>query len=79
MRSPSTEIKSIIIKGAREHNLKNIDLEIPKKKLIVFITITEINFIFTFATHVFIYKNILLKKIKPSCFYSNHLSSNISD
>ena len=36
MRSPSTEIKSIIIKGAREHNLKNIDLEIPKKKLIVF-------------------------------------------
>ncbi|MFH0936819.1 MAG: excinuclease ABC subunit UvrA [Candidatus Daviesbacteria bacterium] len=25
----------IIIKGAREHNLKNIDLEIPKKKLIV--------------------------------------------
>jgi excinuclease ABC subunit A len=36
MRSASTEIKSIIIKGAREHNLKNIDLEIPKKKLIVF-------------------------------------------
>lgn len=26
----------IIIKGAREHNLKNIDLEIPKNKLIVF-------------------------------------------
>jgi len=26
----------IVIKGAREHNLKNIDLEIPKNKLIVF-------------------------------------------
>ena len=25
----------IIIKGAREHNLKNIDLEIPRNKLIV--------------------------------------------
>lgn len=29
-------IDKIIIKGAREHNLKNIDLEIPKGKLIVF-------------------------------------------
>ena len=27
---------SIVIKGAREHNLKNIDLEIPKNKLVVF-------------------------------------------
>jgi excinuclease ABC subunit A len=26
----------IIIKGAREHNLKNIDLELPRDKLIVF-------------------------------------------
>lgn len=26
----------IIIKGAREHNLKNIDLEIPRNKLVVF-------------------------------------------
>ncbi len=26
----------IIIKGARQHNLKNIDLEIPKNKLVVF-------------------------------------------
>ncbi len=25
----------IIIKGAREHNLKNIDLELPREKLIV--------------------------------------------
>ena len=31
----STENK-IIIKGAREHNLKNIDLTIPRDKLIVF-------------------------------------------
>ena len=26
----------IVIHGAREHNLKNIDLEIPRDKLIVF-------------------------------------------
>ena len=26
----------IVIKGARENNLKNIDLEIPKNKLVVF-------------------------------------------
>ena len=28
-------INKITIKGAREHNLKNIDLEIPKNKLVV--------------------------------------------
>ncbi|MBQ3237186.1 MAG: excinuclease ABC subunit UvrA [Oscillospiraceae bacterium] len=27
---------SIVIKGAREHNLKNIDIEIPRDKLVVF-------------------------------------------
>ena len=27
--------ESIIIKGAREHNLKNIDLEIPRDRLVV--------------------------------------------
>ncbi|MEW6378083.1 MAG: excinuclease ABC subunit UvrA [bacterium] len=32
----SLELKSLIIQGAREHNLKNIDLEIPKKKMVVF-------------------------------------------
>ena len=26
----------IVIKGAKEHNLKNIDLEIPRDKLVVF-------------------------------------------
>ena len=26
----------LIIRGAREHNLKNVDLEIPRDKLIVF-------------------------------------------
>ena len=28
-------LKKIVIKGAKEHNLKNISLEIPKEKLIV--------------------------------------------
>ena len=28
--------KKIIIKGAREHNLKNVDVDIPKDKLVVF-------------------------------------------
>jgi len=30
------ELDSIIVKGAREHNLKNIDVALPKKNLIVF-------------------------------------------
>ncbi|MGE5042276.1 MAG: excinuclease ABC subunit UvrA [Candidatus Levyibacteriota bacterium] len=29
-------IDKIVVKGAREHNLKNIDLQIPKNKLVVF-------------------------------------------
>lgn len=29
-------IDKIIVKGAREHNLKNVDLEIPKNQLVVF-------------------------------------------
>jgi excinuclease ABC subunit A len=28
--------EKIIIKGAREHNLKNVSLEIPRNKMIVF-------------------------------------------
>lgn len=28
--------KNLLIKGAREHNLKNIDLEVPRDKLVVF-------------------------------------------
>jgi len=32
----SRELDTILVKGAREHNLQNIDIELPKKKLIVF-------------------------------------------
>ena len=28
-------MKNIIIRGAKEHNLKNVDLEIPRNKLVV--------------------------------------------
>ena len=28
-------LKKIVIKGAKEHNLKNISLEIPKDKFVV--------------------------------------------
>ena len=29
-------MRAITIRGAREHNLKNVDLEIPRDKLVVF-------------------------------------------
>jgi excinuclease ABC subunit A len=35
-RRRRSELDTISIKGAREHNLKDVDLELPKKKLIVF-------------------------------------------
>ena len=28
-------LKNIVVKGAKEHNLKNISLEIPRDKLVV--------------------------------------------
>ena len=31
----STELDNILITGAREHNLKSVDVKIPKKKLVV--------------------------------------------
>src|SRR5574338_602131 len=31
-----TNKKKIIVKGAREHNLKNLNFEIPRNKLVVF-------------------------------------------
>ena len=36
LNKKTVELESIIVKGAREHNLKNIDVELPKKKFIVF-------------------------------------------
>jgi excinuclease ABC subunit A len=30
------EGEKIVIKGARTHNLKNIDLEIPRNKMVIF-------------------------------------------
>ena len=27
--------KNLLVKGAREHNLKNVDIEIPREKLVV--------------------------------------------
>src|SRR5438105_5961497 len=35
-QTAGSNTRAITIRGAREHNLKNIDLEIPKNKLIVF-------------------------------------------
>ena len=35
-RRRSAELDKIVVKGACEHNLKNIDIELPKKRLIVF-------------------------------------------
>src|SRR5471032_2939292 len=34
--APSRALDAIVIKGAREHNLKNIDLTLPRNRLIVF-------------------------------------------
>ncbi|MCK4767099.1 MAG: hypothetical protein KAS28_01850, partial [Desulfobacula sp.] len=36
INSNSKELDRIIVKGAREHNLKDIDIDIPKKKMVVF-------------------------------------------
>ena len=35
MKTNITELNSIVVLGAKEHNLKNIDVSIPKKKLVV--------------------------------------------
>jgi excinuclease ABC subunit A len=35
-RQTGANLRSITIRGAREHNLKNVDLEIPRDKLVVF-------------------------------------------
>ena len=36
MSSPPSETEFLQVRGAREHNLKNVALDIPKKKLVVF-------------------------------------------
>ena len=33
---PRRDARSIVVRGAREHNLKNVDLEIPRDSLVVF-------------------------------------------
>jgi len=35
-QQPTSSLRAITIRGAREHNLKNIDVEIPRDKLVVF-------------------------------------------
>ncbi len=35
VENSTKELDRIIVRGAKEHNLKNIDVEIPKKKLVV--------------------------------------------
>src|SRR3954451_19550081 len=35
-QTAGSSTRAIIIRGAREHNLKNIDIEIPRDKLVVF-------------------------------------------
>ena len=35
-QQPASSQRAITIRGAREHNLKNIDVEIPRDKLVVF-------------------------------------------
>ena len=34
--SPATELAEIQVRGAAEHNLKNVDLDLPKRRLVVF-------------------------------------------
>ena len=36
MKSGAAELDHVLVRGAREHNLKSVDLKIPKKKLVVF-------------------------------------------
>ena len=36
LADPVTELDHLVVRGAAEHNLKHIDVAIPKKKLIVF-------------------------------------------
>ena len=37
-----SNVDKIVIKGARENNLKNIDIEIPKNKLVVMLSLIHI-------------------------------------
>ncbi|MDN5703602.1 MAG: hypothetical protein L0H00_11580, partial [Micrococcales bacterium] len=34
--APGADLKEIVIRGAREHNLKDVDLTIPRNSMVVF-------------------------------------------
>jgi len=53
----SNTVTKIVIKGAREHNLKNISVEIPRDKLI---TITGLSGSGKFQGHSQVYRLIKL-------------------
>ena len=37
---PPRDARAITIRGAREHNLKNVDIEIPRDQLVVFTAVS---------------------------------------
>ena len=63
MQHKGTHMNDIVIKGAREHNLKNIDLTIPRYKLVV-LTGQVVFVSFLFPTFSFAKEKVDKKKIR---------------